>query len=362
MLYRDLGKTGLRASGVGLGSAMLGSSSTDYAVQVVRRALDLGVNYVDVARVYRDAEIKIGLAIEGQRERAIISTKTTGRSREDAWRDINESLERMRTDYVDNCHLHGLRDSQDIDQRLGSGGTLEALLQAKEEGLIHHIGCTSHRSEVLIEALGRFDFEIILIPMNIVEREPLDELIPLCQEKGVGVTTMKPVATGLLPASLALKWLLNQPITCCVPGCTTIEEIEENAGVGNGSIELTPKELELVESWREKLEHVRCRICRVCEPCSRGIPIGFTLGTDVMYDHYRTMGPEKFRAFTWSRQAIEKDLATREERIPLYESCDQCGECEAKCPYGLPVIEMLQSMLPAMRDMRSFYREFLALH
>lgn len=90
-----------------------------------------------------------------------------------------------------------------------------------DEGLIRRIGCTGHRSSVLIEALKRFDFEIILVPMNIAEREPLEQLLPLCAERGTGVTVMKPVATGLLPSALALKWLLNQPIATAVPGAAT---------------------------------------------------------------------------------------------------------------------------------------------
>ncbi|MFO7916955.1 MAG: aldo/keto reductase [Anaerolineae bacterium] len=359
MLYRDLGDTGLKVSTIGLGCAQLGSSSTDYAVNLVRRALELGVNYFDVARGYRDAEIKIGLALEGQREKAVISTKTGAKTRDDAWCEIHESLERLQTDHVENCHLHGLHSGDDMERRLGAGGSLEALLQAKEEGLIEHIGCTSHRSETLVEALHRFDFEVILVPMNFVEREPLDELIPLCQKKGVGVTIMKPVATGLLPAPLALKWLLNQPIASAVPGATEIHELEENALVGHEDLTLSTEEKAEIERLRQHWEHRRCRICGLCEPCPKGINIGGILGTDVMYDHYRTMGRERFKNFDWSRAAIERDLEQRKERIATIESCDYCGQCEERCPYGLPIMEMLHDTLPVMRDMVAIYQELL---
>jgi predicted aldo/keto reductase-like oxidoreductase len=359
MQVRQLGKTGLQVSAIGLGCAQLGSSSTTYAVEVVRRALEMGVTYIDVARGYGDAEIKLGLALEGQRKKVIVSTKTGAKTREDAWREIHESLERLNTDYIDNCHLHGLHSGDDMSRRLGPGGALEALIAAREQGLIRHIGCTSHRSEALIEAIRRFDFEVILVPMNIVEREPLDELIPLCREKGVGVTIMKPVATGLLPARLALKWLLNQPIACAVPGATTIEEAEQNALVGHGDQTLSAEEQREVQALKEALEHVRCRICGACMRCPQGIPIGYVLGTDVMYDHYRTMGPDRFRGFAWSRARIEKDLADRQKGIAQIASCTQCGECEPKCPYGLPIVDMLRSMVPAMQDMVGIYRELL---
>lgn len=359
MQYRELGNTGLQVSAVGLGCAQLGSSNTEYAVRIVRRALELGVTFFDVARRYRDAEIKLGVGLEGRRDKAIISTKTGTKTRDEAWREINESLERLRTGYVDNLHLHGLRAGEDIDQRLGPGGALEALIAAKEQGLTRHIGATSHRAEVLVDAIKRFDFEVVLVPMNIVEREPLDELIPLCQAKGIGVTIMKPLATGLLPARLALKWLLNQTIASAVPGATTIEELEENALAGRSDIALDPDEEGRVQSLREGLDQVRCRICFACLPCPQEIAINVVLGTDVMFDHYRTMGREEFRSFAWSRAAIKKDLSEREKTIAAIESCTRCGECEARCPYGLPIMQMLQSVVPVMKDMVSVYGEII---
>ncbi|MDP3065028.1 MAG: aldo/keto reductase, partial [Chloroflexota bacterium] len=329
MQYRKLGKTGLEVSAVGLGCAQLGSSSTEYAVRIVQRALELGVNYLDTARGYWDSEVKMGIALKGQRQKALISTKTTARTREDAWRHINESLERLQTDYLDNVHLHGLWDGEDFDTRFGPGGALEAVVEAKRQGLTRHIGCTSHLSRVLVKALHRYDFEVILVPMNIAEREPLDQLIPLCQQKGVGVTIMKPLATGLLPAKLALKWLLNQPVASVAPGTTTIEEMEENASVGSlEDMRLTSPEAQEAARIEAELAHVRCRVCRACEPCPKSIPIGSTLGTDVMYDHHRTMGAEAFQRFAWSSETVREDIAKRVQTIAAIEACDDCGLCE----------------------------------
>ena len=360
MQYRELGRTGLKVSAIGLGCVQIGSSNRDYAARLVRRALELGVTFFDVARGYWEAEIHLGVGLEGQRHQAIISTKTAAKTREDAWREINESLERLRTDYVDNCHLHYLEPGGDVARRLGPGGALEALIRAKEQGLIRHIGCTAHRSDLLIEAIKGFDFEVILVSMNIVEREPLLELIPLCQQKGVGVTIMKPVATGLLPAPLALKWLLGQPIASAVPGCTTIEELEENVRVAEeDDLTLTREEDLEVAGLKEKLEHVRCRICDRCLPCPAGIEINEILGSDVIYDHYRTMGPRAFHAFPWSRSRVETNLAERQRNMAAIRSCTRCGECEARCPYGLPVADMLQDTLPAMEDIATIYRQLL---
>lgn len=361
MLYRTLGNTGMEVSAIGLGCAQLGSPSTDYAVSIVQRALDLGINYLDTARSYRDAEIKIGLAMEGQRQRAYISTKTGAKTRDDAWRDLEESLQRLKTDYLDNWHMHGVRGGADLDQRFGPGGALEALIAAWEQGIVRHIGATSHHADVLVQALERFPLEVILVPMNVVERGPLDELLPLCQRRGVGVTIMKPLATGLLPASLALKWLVNQPIHTAVPGTTTLEELEENAAVGAlERFALTGDEAREVAAIKDSMEHVRCRICSACEPeCPQEIRIGLILGTDLMYDHYRTMGAEVFAAYPWSHEAIAKDLPEREKHIASIESCTRCGACEARCPHGLPIMDMLASVVPAMRDMVRIYRELM---
>jgi hypothetical protein len=350
MQYRDLGRTGLKVSSIGLGCVQLASSRTEVAVPIVRRALELGVNYFDVAKGYGDAEIKLGLGVADCRENVVLSTKTGSKTRDAAWHDIHASLERLGTHYLDNVHLHAKRSGEDMDQRLGPGGALEALIEAKEQGLIHHIGCSAHRSAALIAAIQRFPFEVILVPMNIIEREPLEKLIPLCHEKGVGVTVMKPVATGLLPATLALKWLLNQPIAVAVPGTTTLEELEENALVGHQDTTLTTLEQTKIQQIKEELEHVRCRICGVCMPCPEDIPVPFLLGTDVTFNHHRTMGPGGFRAFPWSQEKVETELKRRPKAIEMIQSCTRCGECEMRCPYDLPVMDMLAATLPAMQD------------
>ncbi len=356
MQVRPLGNTGMNVSLIGLGGVQLNSPNPEYAASVVQRALDLGVNYIDTARYYGDSEIHVGLALKGQRQRTYLSTKSFTMTREETWQQVCESLERLQTDYLDNIHLHCLADLADVDLRTGPGGALEALIQAKEQGMVRHIGCTGHVSAVLIEALKRYDFEIISIPLNIIEREPLDELIPLCRQKGVGITIMKPLATGLLPAQLALKWLANQPIDTMVPGCTTLEEIEENARTGwLEDFTLTPEENALAEALRLEWAHKRCRICGDCMPCDKGIVIPDEVGSDDVYDHYRTMGREAFAKFPWSRRLIETELTRRKEIIAQIESCDRCGLCEEHCPYGLPVMDMLQAMLPAMRDMLSIW-------
>ncbi len=360
MQHRKLGKTGLDVSVIGLGGGMLGSSETDYAVRVIKRATDLGIDYFDTAHSYPDSEVRLGHALKQRRKEVYISSKTGATTKGEAWCDINESLRRLETNYLDNYHLHGLREGKDLETRLGQGGALEALVEARERGLIRHIGCTSHRSQTLIKALQHFDFEIILVPMNIVEREPLKELLPLCERKGVGVTIMKPVATGLLPARLALKWLLNQDIDTAVPGAATIEEIQTDAEVGQlRKLSINADEERRIERLEQMLQNRRCRICAECEPCPKGIPIASTLGTDVMYDHYRTMGPQAFSRFAWSTERVKQDIQKRNTTISAIRSCNLCGECERKCPYELPIVKMLRDTVEPMEEMFRIWHDEL---
>jgi predicted aldo/keto reductase-like oxidoreductase len=360
MQYRRLGRTGFDVSALGLGCVPIGSSETGYGVRIIRRALELGVNYIDVARNYWDSEIKLGIALTGKREKVFLSTKTSAKTKEAAWRGIRESLERLQTGYLDNCHLHALKNTEDIEKRLCSGGALEALIEAREKGLIRYIGCTSHRSDVLIEAIKRFDFDIILVPMNVVEREPLKELIPLCNSRGIAVTIMKPLATGLLPASLALKWLINQPISTVVPGVTTLEEAEEDFMLNHmQDISLTTEEKRQVDQLAESLDHVRCRICAECEPCPKKIPIANLLGSDVIFDHYRTMGPQTFEQFPWSRERMSNSIAKIEEEVSQIRSCDGCGMCEERCPHGLQIVTMLRNMVEPKEDILRIFNRLL---
>jgi uncharacterized protein len=360
MQYRPLGNTGMNVSCIGLGCGQLGAPDPEHAVRLVQRALELGVNYFDTARGYWDSEVKIGQALKVCREKVYVSTKTGARSKEDAWRSLLESLERLQTGYLDNVHLHGLSAGEDMDVRLGRGGALEALIEAREQGLVRHIGFSSHSYLAAIEALGRFDFEIVLIIFNYVEREPLQELIPLCQRKGIGFTVMKPVATGLLPARSALKWVLNQPIACAVPGAETLAQVEENCAVGQlTDTRLSPAEEAEVLRVAGELANVRCRSCSLCEPCPQKLWLSGVLGSDIVGNYYRNMDPAEFRRYPWSREMLISGIQDRQALLAKLRNCDHCRECERKCPYGLPIVAMLEAMIQPTEETLRIWGELL---
>ena len=359
MKYRQLGKTGMNVSCIGLGTGAISALDTKEAIPMIQRALALGVNYIDTARIYGVAEVSFGAALKGQREKVYISSKTVGKTKEEAWKQLHESLERLQTDYLDNYHLHDIRNEADLEARIAPGGPLEALIEAREQGLIRHIGCTSHTNcGVLIKALERFDFETILVPLNIVKRDALDELIPLCGEKGVGVTVMKPLATGMLPAQISLKWLLNQQVATVVPGSSTVANVEENSLIGAmEDTTLTADEEKQVDLWTRRLEHVRCRICMECEPCPVGIPIWNVLGTFGIYEKYRNLGPEGFAAKRWAAEVVEENRENLPELIKKIEACNDCGLCVERCRYALPIPELMRERVPGIRDMLRIWDE-----
>jgi predicted aldo/keto reductase-like oxidoreductase len=133
---------------------------------------------------------------------------------------------------------------------------------------------------------------------------------------------------------------------------TTLEEAEEDALVGHlKAFSLPSDERAEVHRIHQELDHVRCRICRLCEPCPQKIPIGSILGTDVMYDHYRNMGPNTFRTFPWDIEQVKNHVEERKNRLAAVQSCTKCGDCESKCAYQLPIIEMLQNTITPMTEM-----------
>jgi predicted aldo/keto reductase-like oxidoreductase len=175
----------------------------------------------------------------------------------------------------------------------------------------------------------------------------------------VGITIMKPLATGLLPAPLALKWLLNQPIAIAVPGPSTLANVEENSMIGClGDITLTADEEKDVDQWTRRLEHVRCRICLECEPpCPVAIPIGNILGTFSIYEKYRNLGPEVFAAMPWSAQVVAENRQRYPKTIRQIEACDDCGLCLKKCPYELPIPQMLREKVPHIQNILRIFDE-----
>ena len=336
MKKRTLGRTGLKVRLLGFGGIPIQRVTEDEAIQVVRRCYELGINYFDTARAYTVSEERMGKALDDVRDDVYIATKSGRRTKDEVLQELETSLMNLRTDWIDVYQLHNVSSKEVWEQVTSPGGALEALYQARDEGKILHIGITSHNPSLLTEIVKENIFETILIPYNYLAILPAEELLPLCQKMNVGTVIMKPFGGGAFSnIKTALKFLLNSKnVDVIVPGVRSIQEVEENVSVASASYSLSPEELELIEKDRVELGSEYCRGCDYCQPCQQGIPISFVLRTETQF--LKRMG--------WSPR-LEKQLQKASEVVP---TCLVCGECESRCPYHLPISELLPVKLASL--------------
>jgi len=334
-----LGKTGLEVSRIGIGGIPIQRPSHDEAVKVIQRALDLGVNFIDTARGYGASEERIGQAIAGRRDRVILATKTGGRTAAVALEHLEQSLRQLNTDYIDLWQFHNVSTFETYEQVLGPGGAMEAAQQALRAGQVRHIGISSHHLEVARKAVASGLFEAIQFPFNLVNFEAASELLPLAREHGMGFIAMKPFAGGRLNnARLAIKYLLQFEGAVPDPGVEKIQEIEELVDIVNhDSWEPTPQEWQEIESIRAGLGNKFCQWCGYCQPCLQEVNIPFLMNIRGMW---RLWPPDKF--FPWLGGIVEGG-----------RNCIECGECEDKCPYHLPIREQIVEGIKFYEGLRS---------
>ena len=322
-----LGKTGLEVSRIGIGGIPIQRPSSDDAIKVIRRALDLGINFIDTARGYGASEERVGKAIAGRRDWVVLATKTGGRTAAVALEHLEQSLQQLNTDYIDLWQFHNVSTFETYEQVLGPGGAMEAAQQALRAGKIRHIGISSHHLEVARKAVSSGLFEAVQFPFNFVNYEAASELLPLVQEHGMGFIAMKPFAGGRLNnANLAIKYLLQYESVVPDPGVEKIEEVEELAGIVNReSWELTPQEWQEIEALRARLGARFCQWCGYCQPCPQEVNIPFLMNVRGMWKRWP---PEKF--FPWLGGIVEGG-----------KHCIECGEYEGRCPFHLPIREQI---------------------
>lgn len=330
MEYRVLGKTGLKVSVIGFGGIPVQRVSKEEAIKVICRAEELGINFIDTARGYGISEEFIGDALEGRREKWIIASKTMVRDKETMKTEIDLSIKNLKTDYIDLYQLHNVRTTNDYEKLLSEDGAYSALEEAKAAGKIRHIGITSHSLDMLRIAVESGKFETIMYPYNIVETQAY-ELFRRANELNIGVIAMKPMAGGALTdGTIAMKFILeNKSVTTAIPGMASIKEVEENSRVGSNFVPLTFEEREKALKEANELGDEFCRRCGYCAPCPKGIDIP----TMFVIRGYK----ERYNLATWAEERCHgmKNSA---------KDCVECGACEPKCPYNLPIRKMLKEV------------------
>ena len=335
MEYVTLGKTGLKISRMGFGGIPIQRIDAQGTKKLMTVMAEKGINYIDSARGYTVSESFIGEGLEGIRDKFILATKSMSRTKEAMAKDIDISLENFRTDYIDLYQVHNPSVEQ-LDQVIGADGALEALLEAKEAGKIGHIGLTAHSLEVFEKALEMDWVETIMFPYNIAERQG-EALIHRCREKNIGFIDMKPLAGGAIEdGRLALRFICANPdVTVVIPGMYDVSEIEKNIDAVEDTTPLTGEELEGMEAVRKQLGTNFCRRCNYCQPCTVGINIS---------------GCFLFQGYL-DRYGLEDWARDRYATIPVKAgACVECGECETRCPYNLPIREMLKKCAAAFGE------------
>ncbi|MCX7711664.1 MAG: aldo/keto reductase [Clostridia bacterium] len=327
MQYKILGKTGLKVSVIGFGGIPIQRLSMDEAKKVIWKAEEMGINFIDTARGYTISEEYIGEALKGRRNQWIIATKSMARDEESMAKDIETSLRNLQTEYVDLYQMHNVKTQAEYDKVFGEGGAYAALLKAKEQGKIRHIGASFHDMGMMKFMMENTAIESVMYPYNIVETQA-KELFERAAELDVGVIAMKPMAGGSIEdGSLGMKFILgNEHITTAIPGMASIEEVEANAAAGNGSIVFTSEEERKIEEITESLGSEFCRRCGYCAPCPQEIDIP-TMFLLVGYKKRYDLGDWAEARYSGCKKHAE--------------DCIECGSCEPRCPYNLPVRKMM---------------------
>ncbi len=327
MEYRTLGKTGLRVSRMGFGGIPIQKTDKAAMRRLAEKMLENGVNYIDTAKAYTVSEEFIGYGAAGMRDRFVLATKSMARTREAMAHDIEDSLTKLGTDYIDLYQVHNPTMEQ-FEAVMAPGGALEALFEAKKAGKIGHLGVTLHSAEVFERALDADWVETIMFPYNIVETQG-SRFIDRCAEKNIGFIAMKPLAGGAIEdAELALRWIISNPaVTVVIPGMAEERELDENLAACENGSPLSEADEKRVAAIRESLGSAFCRRCNYCAPCTVGISI-----------------PNVFLfAGYLNRYDLEKWARERYGTLKVKASaCIGCGACESRCPYHLPIREMLE--------------------
>jgi len=342
-----LGKTNMTVTRLGFGSIPIQRDPDDEAIAIVRRAVELGITFIDTATQYTTSEGRIGRAIAGQRDSLVLATKSMARTPDGIRADLEQSLKRLGTRYIDLYQYHNVSDRNALDKVLDPKGPRSVVDEARRMGQVRHVGITSHQLATAREAVASDQFETIMFPLNYVASEPGLELLELARQHDVGFICMKPFAGGMLDnAPLAVKYLWQFPDVVLIPGIEKMHELEEIARLVQDPMELTAEERERITRHKQEVGDRFCRRCDYCQPCTAGIPISTVLALPTIAKRMTRQ-----HLYTgWVASMMEKAA-----------ECTECGECQERCPYNLPIMDMIRDYLSWYQPEKAKYDEEMAL-
>ena len=366
MQYRNFGNTGIRVSILGFGAMRLPQErikgklqvKQEESVEVIQRAFELGVNYVDTAYVYNEgeSELVVGKALQGWRDKVYLSTKIPTcyvEKTDDYRRFLEEQLKKLKVEYIDFYHFHDLNEDR-FKNIVLKYNLLKEAQKAKDEGLIKHISFSFHdKPEVMKRIIDFGIFESVLCQYNLLDRSN-EEAMAYAQKKGLGVAIMGPVGGGRLVVSdilketigpdvkstpeLALRFVFaNKNVSIALSGMENIQMVEENARVASLSEPLNNKQLEIMESFiekRKKKEEIPCTNCGYCQPCPENVAIPEIFQ---LMNYYTVYGLKEY-----ARKQYQNIGSGDKDERKQADACVECGECEEKCPQKIKIMERLK--------------------
>lgn len=319
-----LGNTGITVNKNGFGALPIQRISEEKAVHLLQKAYAHGINFYDTARFYTDSEEKIGAAFEGMRDKIYIASKTMTTKVDEFWEQLETTLKNLRTDYLDIYQFH----NPAFCPKPGDGtGLYEAMLEAKEQGKIRHIGITNHRLAVAEEAIESGLYETLQFPFSYLSSEKELALVEKCKKAGMGFIAMKALAGGLINNSkAAYAFMLQHDTVLPIWGIQRERELDEFLSYQEN--EPVIEEVQpIIEADLKELQGEFCRGCGYCMPCPVGIEINNCARMSLMI-----------------RRAPSEAQLTEEMQVKMkkIEECLHCGKCAAKCPFGLDTPTLLE--------------------
>jgi uncharacterized protein len=328
MQMLKLGRTDLIVSEVGFGAIPIIRLERAEAVRVLRHAIERGITFFDTANAYRDSEEKIGQAFAGMRGKVVLASKTLRRDGPGVKEHLERSLRLLGTDHLDLYQLHQVAQAKDWEALTARSGALEEVTRAREAGKIRYLGVTSHSLPMALKLVRSGLFSTIQFPFNFIEDGATEELLPAAREAGMGFIVMKPFGGGVIDnAEVAFKFLRQHEGIVPIPGFESTAKIDEVLAFYETPNRVTAEDLAVMERYRAELGKRFCRRCEYCQPCPQGVMITPAMGYRVVVNR---MSPK---------------VATEFCKVPMESvaRCNNCQVCISRCPYDLPVPEILQA-------------------
>lgn len=326
MITVTLGSTQITVNKNGFGALPIQRISKEEAKRLLVKAYKAGITFFDTARFYTDSEEKIGYALHDVRDKIYIATKTAAQNSDDFWKDLEVSLHHLQTDYVD---LYQFHNPSFCPKPKDKTGLYEAMLEAKAQGKIRHIGITNHRLSVAFEAVESGLYETLQFPFSYLADKKEVELVNACKEKNMGFIAMKALSGGLITNSkAAYAYLADYEHVLPIWGVQRESELDEFIQYINNPPVITDEIKAIIDKDKKELAGNFCRGCGYCVP---SCPVGIEINNCARMSLLLRRSPSELQ--------LTPEV---QEKMRKIEKCFKCGKCASHCPYGLDTPKLLQ--------------------